>query len=115
MDAVGKSFEAILHCLENFIREETVVGKPISLGQTTIIPVFRVTLGLGAGGGNSHSMSSQKGTGAGASIVPHAVISVTNGETTVHSLAGKNSLQTITEMLPEIISQAKNQPAGENA
>lgn len=113
MDKLENSFQMLLRYLEDFIREETVVGKPITIGQTTIITVFRVSLGLGAGRGNGQKAGST-GTGAGASIVPYAVISVTDGETTVHPLAGKNSLQKITEMLPEIISQTKNQQAGEN-
>lgn len=128
-DEIENGFQELLHCLENFIRSETVVGKPLTIGPTTVIPVFRVSLGLGAGsGGNgcgdkigtrsgSSSQSSNQqrsscasagtGAGAGASIVPYAVISVTDGETTVLPLA-KNSLEAITEMLPEILNQVKS-------
>lgn len=100
------SFQKLLDCLENFVKAETVVGRPLVIGETTVIPVFRVSLGLGAGRGGSENSSSQTGTGVGASIVPHAVISVTNGETTVLPLAGKNSLQAITEMIPDIMNKA---------
>ena len=105
-EAIERGFQGLLHCLEDFIRSETVAGKPILVGETTIIPVFRVNIGLGAGQGGSETSASGTGTGAGASIVPFAVISVTNGETTVLPL-GKSSLQAITEMLPDIMAQVR--------
>jgi len=116
-EKIENSFRGLLHCLEDFIRSETVVGRPLTIGQTTIIPVFRVSLGVGAGSGGSGSSRSSKGkekenvapaggAGAGAAIVPCAVISVTNGETTVFPLS-RNSLQTITDMLPEILAKSK--------
>ena len=116
---IENKFRELLHCLENFIKSETVVGSPLTVGSTTLIPIFRVSLGLGAGsGGHSGSGSqtdtSQKcsctgtgtgvGAGAGASIVPQAVISVTGDKTTVLPLT-KNSLEAISEMLPEILTQ----------
>jgi len=98
-----KNFQAVLQSLEEFIKAETVVGKPIYIGQAFLIPLFRVSIGLGAGKAGDKNTGSPEGTGIGASIVPHAVISVNDKETTVISLAHKGTLQTVTESLPEIL------------
>lgn len=107
---IDSHFQSLLDSLKNFIHSETVVGKPIHQGETTIIPLFRVSLGLGAGTeqtGDSQNPASHIGSGAGATIVPYGVISVTNGETTVLPLA-KNSFEGILQLLPEIMQQVKN-------
>lgn len=136
-DEIERGFGELLHCLEDFIRSETVVGKPITIGQTTVIPLFRVSLGLGAGWGSppgektaaradsrdsnpagttgttgttgTSGTAGSAGSGAGAAITPYGVISVAGGETKVLPLA-RNSLQKITDMLPELLAQTKDLP-----
>ncbi len=117
---IDSHFQLLLDSLKNFIRSETVVGKPIIVGETTVIPVFRVSLGLGAGAGSeqregSSRHTSQAGSGAGATIVPYGVISITNGETTVLPLA-RNSFEGITQLLPDLMQQikVKGNPGSEN-
>lgn len=135
---IDNHFRGLLNSLENFIRSETVVGKPIVIGETTIIPLFRVSLGLGAGSGQKEnsqkdpdsngsgknrsrwkgfgptkSHTSQTGSGAGATIVPYGVISVTKGETTVLPLA-RNSFEGIMNLLPKVMSQVNSESKPEN-
>lgn len=98
-----KNFQAVLQSLEKFVKAETVVGKPIYIGQSFLIPLFRISIGIGTGKGGDKKTGSPEGTGIGASIVPHAVISVNVEEITVISLTHKGTLQTITESLPEIL------------
>lgn len=107
-----KNFQAVLRCLEDFIKSETVVGRTIYIGQAFLIPLFRVSIGMGAGKGGDKDTGAPGGTGLGASIVPHAVISITGDEIAVISLVQKGALQTITEKLPEILKKVKEEEAG---
>jgi uncharacterized spore protein YtfJ len=135
---IDNHFRGLLNSLENFIHSETVVGKPIVVGETTVIPLFRVSLGLGAGSGqkedsqkdpeinsarknhrkwkafgSTKSHTIQTGSGAGATIVPYGVISVTKGETTVLPLA-RNSFEGIMNLLPKVMSQVNSESKPEN-
>lgn len=108
------TFQNLLNLVENFIKSETVVGKPLYIGQGFIIPLFKVSIGMGEGKGGNKNTGASEGTGIGASIVPHAIISVTEEETTVISLAQKSTLQSVTETLPEILKKAAQEEQSNN-
>ena len=45
-DIINASLEKV----KDFTSTETVIGEPISVGGTTIIPVSRITMGFASGG-----------------------------------------------------------------
>lgn len=62
-----------------------VVGQPITVGETTIVPVSKITMGLGSGGADFASKTAGAegtfggGVGCGISLTPVAFI-ITQGE-----------------------------------
>jgi uncharacterized spore protein YtfJ len=94
---------------------ETVVGEPLVLGDTTLIPVIRISIGVGAGGGEGEGTdpkeSSQgKGTGVGGGggvrVEPAAFIVMRGGEIEILSAPGKSGrLAEAFEHLPDLVAK----------
>lgn len=64
--------------LRQVASSETVIGEPITVGDRTVIPVVKVTIGFGAGGGQGEMAKGESGFGGGggggAKIEPIAFI-----------------------------------------
>jgi uncharacterized spore protein YtfJ len=63
--------------LREIAKSETVIGKPVTVGDKTVIPVVKLSIGFGAGGGEgTHTKQSGYGGGGGggARIEPAAFI-----------------------------------------
>ena len=75
MEHVSSILEAVSLQLDKVARSDVVVGRPVSVGDCTVVPISRVSIGMGAGGGTGegeahhhkkHNMGRGKGTGGGA-------------------------------------------------
>jgi len=53
--------KTVLSELREITKTETVVGEPIKVGKTTILPVSRISVGFGVGGGRSDKKSGMGG------------------------------------------------------
>jgi uncharacterized spore protein YtfJ len=62
---VAEILKSIVGELREIARSETIVGKPITIGDKTIVPVVKLTVGFGAGGGQGESENSGSGFGGG--------------------------------------------------
>lgn len=106
---IPQNAESLFSNLEKFLKTETVVGEPIIIGETTLIPLITVSFGCGTGGGTGNcgkgSEGSGGGLGAGARITPNAILVVKNGEVSMLPVKGKCNLENLVEMVPEIISK----------
>jgi uncharacterized spore protein YtfJ len=51
--------------LREMAKSEVIVGQPITVGDKTVIPVVKLSLGFGAGGGQSESGKDGAGFGGG--------------------------------------------------
>jgi uncharacterized spore protein YtfJ len=75
--------KSIMDELKAIAKTETIVGQPITVGDKTIIPVCKITLGFGAGGGAGGTKEKSEGLGSGggggACVYPAAFI-VIKGE-----------------------------------
>jgi sporulation protein YtfJ len=99
----------VLSELREIVKTETVVGEPLKVGATTIVPVSRISVGFGAGGGKSDSKNGTgEGTGGGASIEPIAFFVVRGDKVeliTIHKEEvgwGK-----VIELVPQLINKVK--------
>ena len=109
MESLTQNAEALFSNLEKFLKTETVVGEPMIIGETTLIPLISVSFGCGTGSGSGNDEKGQGGVGgglgAGARISPNSVLVIKNGEVTLLSTKGKSSLSSLVEMVPEIMSK----------
>jgi len=106
-----ENLEALFEKLENFFRTETVVGKPMTVGDVTLVPIIEVSFGLGAGTGSGKDSRGNDGTGGGAGvggkIAPNSMLVIKGGEVSLMALKDKGSLEKIIEMVPGIINKVK--------
>ena len=72
--AIEKLAETLLEKLRFITQAETVIGKPIQAGDSTVVPVSRVSVGFGFGGHQSKGDTSASGGGASVEPVAFLVI-----------------------------------------
>ncbi len=112
---IEKVVDTLLSKLKDIVSSETVVGKPIQAGETTIVPVTKISVGFGAGSGGKDDDSKGHhgtGTGGGASIEPVAIITVHQGDVKIHLMNGENhGIKKIIDLVPGVIEKfSKNKP-----
>lgn len=102
------SFENVMQSLMNgangVLTSKTVVGSPIEIGDTILIPLSDVTIGCGAGANNGKS-SNAGGGGFSASMSPSAVLIIRNGNTKVVNIKDQTNITRLMDMVPETIDK----------
>jgi uncharacterized spore protein YtfJ len=109
--------------LKTVARTETILGQEIKVGEFTLIPVSRISLGVGAGGGkgtDSKKEGEGGGGGGGVMVTPVAFIVIKGGEISFHGIKRGGVLDGFFEHLPDLTEKilAKTREAevkGKNA
>jgi uncharacterized spore protein YtfJ len=103
--------DTILGRLKTLASTETVVGSPVTVGDVTLLPVVKVSVGFAAGAGSGGSgdksnngQGSGSGGGGGASITPVGFISYDGSEIKFIPV-GKGKLDALFEAVPELIKK----------
>jgi uncharacterized spore protein YtfJ len=115
MTIVAKEIlDNILGHVEHLATTKTIIGEPMTVGDKTIIPVMKVSLGFGAGGidgtgqGKGDNAISGSGTGGGGGggicITPAGFIFIEGDKITLHGTKPK-VFETIFESIPGIIEK----------
>ncbi|MCF8018439.1 Sporulation protein [Petrocella atlantisensis] len=100
--------ESLFSGMENFISSKTVVGEPISIGDTIILPLVDVSFGVGAGASEAKKADGPQGGGGGglgAKISPSAVLVIQGGHTKLVNVKNQDSLTKIIDMVPDIMDK----------
>lgn len=110
MENIKENLDTLFTKLEKFLRTETVVGEPINIGETTIVPIVTVSFGCGTGAGTGDSKGVKGeggGLGAAARISPNAILVIKNGEANMLPVKSKANLDKLLEMVPGIMEKIK--------
>jgi uncharacterized spore protein YtfJ len=98
----------ILEKMRNIAQTDTVIGKPITVDNTTLIPVSKVSVGFGLG--SNTGKSELAGSGGGVSVEPIAFIVVTDGNVRLMSLTReKDIFGKAIDLVPEVLSLLKKE------
>ncbi len=98
--------DTMLDRLKKIVETDTVVGKPIQVESTTVIPITKISLGFAAGTGGSKENNEGAGTGGGAVIEPIAVVTIQDGIVKVSSLKkSESNLHKVLEIVPDIVKK----------
>jgi uncharacterized spore protein YtfJ len=97
--------------LKTLARTETIVGAPFSVGEFTVIPISRVSLGVGAGGGTGGdekkgASGEGGGGGGGIRIQPVALVAARGGDLNVHMLGRGAAFTHTFEKMPELVEKS---------
>ena len=112
------NLEVLLEQLENFLTTKTVVGEPIHIDNTILVPLVDVSFGVGAGAASSNKRDKGKNdekfvdgisdTGAGglgAKITPTAVLVIQDGTTQLINVKKQDSVSKLIDMVPGLVSK----------
>jgi uncharacterized spore protein YtfJ len=100
-EIIGKLMEE----LRTVAKTETILGREIQVGEFTLIPVSRISLGMGAGGargGESKKVGEGGGGGGGVVVSPIAFIVIKGGEISFHGIKRGGALDALFEQIPDI-------------
>lgn len=97
--------------LKTLAKTDTIIGAPVTVGEFTVVPVSRVSLGVGAGGGSGQgdkkiSTCEGGGGGGGVRVSPVALVTVRGSDLQVHMLSRTLPLARGAERVPNIIEKA---------
>ena len=90
--------------MDGFISSKSVVGEPVYVGDTIIIPLVDVNFGMAAGAFNKQDGNKAAG-GIGAKMIPSAVLVVSGGNTRLVNLKNQDAVTKIIDMAPEVVDK----------
>lgn len=106
----SKHVESLMSGMESFVNSKTVVGEPIHIDNTIILPLVDVSFGLGAGASEGKKADSPKAMGAGglgAKISPSAILVITDGHARLVNIKNQDSLTKLIDLVPDIMERFK--------
>ncbi len=113
MDDVEKLVKTTLGEIEKVLDGKTVVGEPITIGETTLIPLLSVGFGFAAGGGAGKADTKEtaegggSGTGGGAGMRPIAIIVIDKAGVRIEPIKGgmAAAIEKLSETIPDIATK----------
>ena len=99
------SVQALLKGLDGFISERTVVGNPITVNNTVILPLMDVQIGVGAGAYAAKSNGTAGGMGA--KMTPTALLLLQDGAARIIRITNQDTVGKVIDMVPEVIDRIK--------
>ncbi len=104
--AIENLAETLLEKIKLITQAETVIGKPIQAGSTTIVPVNRISVGFGIGGHTGKGATSA--SGGGASVEPVAFLSIREDDVRVLPVTKDTSMMSkVMDLVPDVVSKIK--------
>ena len=108
MEDIGGLFDKTVGEIERMLNTKTVVGEPIKIENTTLIPLISVGFGFGVGGGEGTEPQKGSGqgggTGGGGGVKPVALVIVDDDEVRVEPI--KSGTASVLEKVAESIGKA---------
>jgi uncharacterized spore protein YtfJ len=113
MEHVENLIKTTLGEIEKVLSTKTVVGEPLTIEGTTLIPLISAGFGFGAGGGSGKGETKQKGegtgggAGGGAWVKPVAVIIVSKEGVKIEPIMGSlaGAIEKLGETIPQMIEK----------
>ncbi|WP_054740596.1 GerW family sporulation protein [Cellulosilyticum ruminicola] len=117
---INKDLNELMSQLENFITTKTVVGEPIHIDDTILVPLVDVSFAAATGATESNNFTERKkereknvagGSGAGAGgigakITPSAMLVIQNGTTQLINTRAQDSITKLIDMIPGLVAKA---------
>lgn len=96
--------------IRDMVGSNTIIGEPIKIEGTTILPVSKVTFGFASGGSDFGAKTTKElfggGSGAGVSVMPVAFLVIKDGNVRTIQLADSSStVDRALNMVPELVDK----------
>ena len=113
MQDIENLFDKAVGEIERMLNTKTVVGEPIKIEDTTLIPLVNVGFGFGAGGGEGTEPQKGSGhgggTGGGGGVKPVALVIIKDDLVRVEPI--KSGTASVVEKVAETIGKAASAKA----
>ena len=91
--------ESLMKGMDGFVSSKTVVGEPIQVGETIILPLVDVSFGMGAGAFCGEKKKNSGG-GIGGKMSP-----IQNGSTRLVSVKNQDGISKLLDMIPDFVDK----------
>jgi uncharacterized spore protein YtfJ len=95
--------ETLLESVKELVDADVVIGQPIVSGNTTVIPVFKASIGIMSGGGMSDTTLG--GAAGGVSVTPVTFIVIENGAVKILSAGDTSMVERLIDAAPALIDK----------
>ena len=99
------SVRELLTGLDGFVSTRSVVGEPIRMGETTLIPLMDIQIGVGAGSYGGKSAGSAGGLGA--TIRPSSMLLLQDGKVKLVRITNEETVMKVIDAIPEVLDRVK--------
>lgn len=108
--AITETLETLLHKVKDLARSSTVVGDPIQVGNSTVIPISKVSVGFGTGAYGSDGQSGRKrdseGASGGFNVTPVAIVLIQGDDSRLMLLDKEDrTISKIMDLLPDVLDR----------
>ena len=98
------TIETLFKGMDQFVTTKTVVGEPVQVGETIIVPLIDVTCGMAAGA-FAEGAKQKGGGGMSAKMSPSAVLVIQNGVTKLVNVKNQDAITKVIDMAPDFINK----------
>jgi uncharacterized spore protein YtfJ len=109
-----QNMDTIFTDLHNFVKNDSVLGAPVVVGDKTLVPVISVTLGYG-NPGMAKSNTPNSMSGMGARISTNAVVVIDKSSTTMLTVGEKGNMSQMIDKIPQAISSLGQSMQGQQS
>ena len=101
---INDSVKSLLSGLDGFISSKTVIGTPIEVNGTLILPVTDIQVGVGVGSYNGKNNGTAGGMGA--KMSPSAVLILQkDGAARLVNIKNQDAVTKVLDMVPDVIDK----------
>ena len=104
--------KSLMEGMDAYLSAKTVVGEPVTVGDTVIVPLVNVSFGAGAGAFSNNSSGS--GGGMGGKLSPSAVLVLKDGNARLINIATHTGLDKLLDMIPDFVEKFMGKKAHAN-
>ncbi len=109
---VSEVIQVIVGELRQIARSESIIGAPVTIGERTIVPITKLSVGFGAGGGEGSRTDKGSGFGGGggggAMIEPVAFLVLDKDRIQLLTTRKHGVMEAILEAAPDLLASIKN-------
>lgn len=103
-EKLNETVNSLFQGMEGFLTSKTVVGEPIYIKDTIILPLVDVSFGMGAGAFEAEKKN-RSGGGIGGKLTPSAVLVIRDGQTKLVNVKNQETIVKLLDMVPDVIDK----------
>ena len=101
---LNETVNSLFQGMEGFLTSKTVVGEPIYIKDTIILPLVYESFGMGAGAFEADKKN-RSGGGIGGKLTPSAVLVIRDGQTKLVNVKNQETIVKLLDMVPDVIDR----------